>query len=532
MTSHLSSKQNFIYPKFLKPLGATAITNVNPLSLVPDGIPGYIAPKSQNFTDSQFFFNNRSITITEPSYTPKVQSKNKTPIFFSAPSPRQQELNSETHNIPDKDREIDNFSAQDHKIQNNPQHSNINLKSNIQSNSSSNLAEVELPKNETIPSSRENPIIQQEIVNSDYLAEVHLHNSEPITPSINNPIIEQETINPQLDSLANVELPKNETIPSSRENPIIHQEIVNSDPVSNVHLPNNDTITHSVENPIIAQETAPPKLDTVADVSYVHQVPNKNHSNSTPENTFHSKLTAPFSFMDLSRKVVDVPSNNNLSIIEKEEHNIMELPIPFSDIISSKSQRENTINRETKLSVPDSWSSISELINESSSKNNLLNAKSENNKNREQVIPSSNNIFSNKKRNNLSLSNAPKINQAHDHINILNKKKDTLVSNDSNTYKVQLTTDKSNYSGYQYQPLNSNITFPEKISSDKPSIQEVNNSTLSLKEEIPTEDETLDNDTEATNNESELLDILAGEIYNLLQQRLEIERERQGKYYR
>ena len=40
-------------------------------------------------------------------------------------------------------------------------------------------------------------------------------------------------------------------------------------------------------------------------------------------------------------------------------------------------------------------------------------------------------------------------------------------------------------------------------------------------------------ETEATSNEeNELLDILAGEIYNLLQQRIEIERERQGKYYR
>ena len=40
------------------------------------------------------------------------------------------------------------------------------------------------------------------------------------------------------------------------------------------------------------------------------------------------------------------------------------------------------------------------------------------------------------------------------------------------------------------------------------------------------------NESATNEHDDEALEALAGEIYNLLQQRLEIERERQGKYYR
>jgi hypothetical protein len=354
--------------------------------------------------------------------------------------------------------------------------------------------------------------------------------------------------------------------PALKQSPINQETITpKSNSLPEVHLPNNETTTPSVENPIINQETVTPKSDTVADVPSVHQVPNKNNSSSTPKITSHSKPpTAPFSFINLLRKAVDFFSNNNLPIAKKEEHDNRRSrapdaflpegssgssasaaappsaspkgrsPVLFPDIISSKSQTDNNINRETDLSVPDSWSSITELINESYSTNNSLNAKSEKNKNIDRVITKSNNIFSIEKRHELSSSNTPKINQNNDRINILNKKKDALISNNLNIYQIQLKTNKSNYSRYQYQPLNSNITSSEKTSktlSGKPSIQEVNNFTLSLKEETPAENKTLNNDTETTTNETEVLDILAGEIYNLLQQRLELERERQGKYY-
>ena len=73
----------------------------------------------------------------------------------------------------------------------------------------------------------------------------------------------------------------------------------------------------------------------------------------------------------------------------------------------------------------------------------------------------------------------------------------------------------------------------KEISNNQPLIKENDNSNLSRQEEVSVEPEGENNATEVTSNEeTELLDILAGEIYNLLQQRIEIERERQGKYYR
>ena len=84
--------------------------------------------------------------------------------------------------------------------------------------------------------------------------------------------------------------------------------------------------------------------------------------------------------------------------------------------------------------------------------------------------------------------------------------------------------------GYQYPSLNSNTINSKPILPDSSNIQENNNSDLSLKEEIPDNMESKSNEIE-DDTANELLDILAEEIYRLLQQRLEIEKERQGKYY-
>ena len=53
-------KQNWLYPKLLSPLGACSITAVNPLSLFPDGIPGYVASDNP-YENSPFFAENRAI---------------------------------------------------------------------------------------------------------------------------------------------------------------------------------------------------------------------------------------------------------------------------------------------------------------------------------------------------------------------------------------------------------------------------------------------------------------------------------------
>ncbi len=666
MTSDLSSKQNFLYPKFLKPLGANGISQINPLSLFPDGIPGYIAPKSQNFADSQFFFNNRSIAIAESNYKPQVQSKNQTIDFSPTPSVTQQELNSKTDNIPDEDGEIDNFSERDRKIQNIHQHPTIKLKSNIQSNSSSNLSEVNIHKNESINPALEKPIINPETITlqSDSLSDVHLPSQETLTPSVEQPIINQEiitpqsdnlsdvelpdsellnssikhptinqeTITPQSDSLSDVHLPNNQTITPAVEKPIIHRETVTpqsdkvsevsapntnnltpavekpiihretvtpqsdkvseasasntdnltpavekpilnretitpqsesisnvdsptidtitslvekptlnqetitpqSESLSDVHLPNNHTITSSVDKSILSQETITPQSDNVAQVPSIHQVSNKNNSISTPEITSHSKPSKPFSLINLLRKAVDFFSPKNISVAEKEEDRNKRSPVFSPDIISSQSQTSSNPNTDEKLSVPDTWSSIAELINEPSPTNNTLNTKSEN-KSIEKNKINLENISSiqqiqNKSEPSLSkmLQNPPN-NYYVQSLPTHNKNID--INHNNQVYKVQLSPENTIQSRYQYQSLTSKIILPEKASSDKLSIQEVDNSTLSRKEETPAEPETLSNDTERTDNASELLETLAGEIYNLLQQRLEIERERQGKYY-
>ena len=238
--------------------------------------------------------------------------------------------------------------------------------------------------------------------------------------------------------------------------------------------------------------------------------------------------------INILRKALNFFSPKNISLVEKEERDNTPSPVLSSpDIISSKSQTSNNPNSDEKLSVPDSWSSIAELINEPSPTNNTVNTKSENKSLEKNKINlediSSIEQIPNKSQ--LSLNKMlPNPVKNYPIQSLQTETKNSDINQNNEVYKLQLSPENTIQSGYQYQSLNSNIISPEKISSDKPSIQE--NSTLSLKEEITAEDENLSNDTEATTEESELLEILAGEIYNLLQQRLEIERERQGKYYR
>ena len=56
-------KQNSLYPQLLNPLGASTIAAVNPLSMFPDGIPGYVSPANP-YDNSPFYPENRAI---EPS---------------------------------------------------------------------------------------------------------------------------------------------------------------------------------------------------------------------------------------------------------------------------------------------------------------------------------------------------------------------------------------------------------------------------------------------------------------------------------
>ena len=104
------------------------------------------------------------------------------------------------------------------------------------------------------------------------------------------------------------------------------------------------------------------------------------------------------------------------------------------------------------------------------------------------------------------------------------------IENDNSIEQFKIISENTMGTGYQYPFLNSNTISSKPILPDSSNIQENNNSDLSLKEEIPDNMESESNEIE-DDTANELLDILAEEIYRLLQQRIEIEKERQGNYY-
>ncbi|MGK7947824.1 MAG: hypothetical protein AB4368_03185, partial [Xenococcaceae cyanobacterium] len=203
MLSHRSLKTNFIYPKFLKPLGANGISKINPISMFPDGIPGYIAPKSQNFADSRFFFDNRTPKIITPNVTLQTQPKHEIINLFPNPSVedkttlRQEERENITTNnqqITSERYNFDNLSIQTHQIQNDSQHSRINHKSNIQPNYLSHLSNVSFVE------------IDPNTPNSDKSDNVSLSDTEAITP------LNSETITPKLDKSNDLSFDRSETL--------------------------------------------------------------------------------------------------------------------------------------------------------------------------------------------------------------------------------------------------------------------------------------------------------------------------------
>ncbi len=221
---------------------------------------------------------------------------------------------------------------------------------------------------------------------------------------------------------------------------------------------------------------------------------------------------------------------------EEQNININSESYSVNTDYKKKVYNNNNLNKNEHYSVPDSWSNIAELIDNSSPSNNTINPQLEPkptviNENKfdtfssiKQTI-SNREIFLNKKFKSLAQKNyvQPSLNPASN----------IEVNHSEPEYRIQLLPQKTIGEGYQYQSLNHNKISRKEILNNQPLIKENDNSNLSRKEEVSVEPEGEIRETEATSHEeTELLDILAGEIYNLLQQRIEIERERQGKYYR
>ncbi len=366
MTSHPSLKQTFLYPKLLKPLGASAIAGFDPVSLFPDGIPGYIAPKSQNFANSPFFFHNRSIAITASHSQSQVQFKKQTPDFSPTPSVTHQEVN-------DEDRKIDDLSQSDRTI---------NLKSNIAPDSASNLSEIDLHNDHLTPAV-DNPIINQETITfQSNNADVNSTATDNITPARENPVINRETIAPQLDTVSYIPSADKETITPLVENPIINQKPVTSESnnLSYVDLP-KDKITPSIQLSSISQEIITPQSDNAdvdstnsdritpaVDNSIINQETITLQSDNYSDITSADKetITPPIENPNINQKPVASESNNlsdvelpkdkitpsiqpslvNPEIIAPQSDNDSDLLSPQSDRITST--RENpVINRET-----------------------------------------------------------------------------------------------------------------------------------------------------------------------------------------
>ena len=90
---------------------------------------------------------------------------------------------------------------------------------------------------------------------------------------------------------------------------------------------------------------------------------------------------------------------------------------------------------------------------------------------------------------------------------------------------VRLSIERSSDYGYQYQTLNPQIARSPSPPQLIPQVDEPN----SLQpEKITTDNQNNIN----SDDEEEQLDILAEEIYDLIQHRLTIEKERFGRYYR
>ena len=377
---------------------------------------------------------------------------------------------------------------------------------------------------------------------------------QPITPIVRKSIVKNTTFAPKLDLVTS----DREAI-ASRQNKLL-----------NDLFPSNKVITPSIEHPVINQETISPKLNNLLGLSSIqnqnYAVKNKFNfvNNKIAYSNFNSiarKIISPveikhnegykqdktvetanidrpvdsFSFVNLSPTYsVDISENN--SAAQNKESIAENKPLQSTDVSLSNSQKNDSIVRKKESSIPDRWSNISELIDESTSNDNKLSTKLENNINPDRKsVPKKNSSIDKSygmtslRQNNLSFNKHLKTEQSkyHNHISFPSVQKRESIGYEPNTEKIRLATDNSKSSADRYQISNYQTNLVEKILTKKPLVEESSDLNSSLTQDILPENQ----HTQTKENEEENIEILAEEIYYLLQQRLEIERERQGQYY-
>ena len=416
---------------------------------------------------------------------------------------------------------------------------------------SDNVAEIADPETEQVTSSQVPPTINRELIapRLDTVTESSNSKTNQITDPRQKPTREQ-AIDPKLDTVAGVSNLETDKIIPSETKSTINREIITPKLNSVIEGFEIDKITPSQVKPTINRQIAP-QSNTLGELSDSERNTANNSEqttskskvvtgiSSTPNIVANSSSVRPFSVSNLLRKALNFFSLNNIFVAKKEETPKSSLtsseensPPSSSDrsLESNLSQRRSLISpkensppspknqefSEPNSSVPDTWSSISELINEPSpSDRSSENTTAIDKSNTENISP--NKQIQNKPNNSYSQT-----------IPTQNKNSDRNL--DRQVYKLQLLPEDTMEPQYQ-RPSNSYLTT-SKRANESSFVGEIARSTISPKEDIPVETVTLNEELEVSDDESELLETLAEEIYGLLQQRIEIERERQGKYYR
>lgn len=382
---------------------------------------------------------------------------------------------------------------------------------------------------------------------------------QPVTPIVKKSI-EDTTFIPKLDLFTNDRttiaskpnkilsdlFPSNKIITPAIEHPIINQELFS--PKSNNYLG-----LSSMQNQNYAPEKKLYSVDYKIAASNFNTINNniilplkienndRSKQNKTSETPGSNRPVDSFSSLDLSPTYSVDTSKNNLAA-ENKENFAENHPLPSTDVSLSNSQTSDRVVHKKASSIPDRWSNISELISESASNDNKLSTKLVNNINPDQKNVSEKNSSIDKpdsttslrQTDNLSFNKDLQTERSKYHISFPRLQKRESTGYERSVEKIQLATDNFKTSADRYQISKYQTNLVEKTLAEKPLVKESSDLSLSLRQDISLENQTLNEHTktEEDEKEEERIDILAEEIYYLLQQRLERERERQGQYYR
>ncbi|MEL7241896.1 MAG: hypothetical protein AAGM40_06055 [Cyanobacteria bacterium J06573_2] len=211
---------------------------------------------------------------------------------------------------------------------------------------------------------------------------------------------------------------------------------------------------------------------------------------------------------------------NHLSSQQAAENQSNEKSINTNRKIDLSLKTENIENNQITTSnddIPDSWSDISELLSNTSPANSDINSQSHN-------LSTTTNQAGNLNEN---LSNDPDVNQYIDSSN----KKDLQINRQeiNNTSNQDIINSWSNISELIGESFATPSTIPQSTSDEFISPPSNQNNKEIISSEKPTTQSQKPTDTKSNEINDEDLEILAYQIYRVIRQKLEIDRECQGR---